>query len=233
MIEFTDRDQMRIEPRHRRQPATNSRQRQPVRGPDRGHVARQRTRPLSTDELQHITTTNLNRIAVDHGEEHLQVVRDRQCRVRPQPGMDRLEILINQPVAEGWSQPRTLSRDCQRWEPGLHGDPPITARHHQHDCQQKQAERSPTYLPKRDVTESRVRFSLAELARRCCHLDRHISLIDPMAAAWVHEGPQHLRLRPSCERGQGREPGKRSELRWWWTHPLTALRVSAGSDFGE
>ena len=82
VVEFPDRDEVRIEPRHRRQTTTNGRQRQPVGLIDRDHRRIGRTGPLDADELEHMTSPDLQRVDVDDGEEHLQVVNDRQRRVR-------------------------------------------------------------------------------------------------------------------------------------------------------
>jgi len=89
VIHVTERNEVRIEPRQDRQPTTNRRQRQPFALIDRDHRRVCRTGPLNPDELQHVTTSNLERIDVNDREEHLQVIDHGQRRVRPQPGTHR------------------------------------------------------------------------------------------------------------------------------------------------
>ncbi len=152
VVEFSERDEVRIEPRQRRQSTTDRRQRQPLRGVDRHHRRIGRTGPLDADELEHVTSPNVERVDVDDREEHLQVVDNRQRRVRSQPGVNGLQIVVDEWVAERRSDARTRVRKRQlRERNGLHVILRSRPLHHRHR-QREGAGGSPTYLPKSSTT---------------------------------------------------------------------------------
>ncbi len=81
------------QPRHRRQPAADR-----ARGHPRPAIRKTHhptitsTAPLDSDELEHVRRRHLNRVLVDHREEHPQVRHRRQHRVRPAPRRHELHI---------------------------------------------------------------------------------------------------------------------------------------------
>ena len=92
------RDDIRVEPRHRRQPAGDRASRQPrlaIAHPDHGPVA-----ALMGEELEHVGRLNVDRVFVDDGEERLQVERDRPQRVRSGSTRDELQITVDQRITQ-------------------------------------------------------------------------------------------------------------------------------------
>jgi hypothetical protein len=89
-----------------------------VNQPD--HVAVTRL-PRRLDEPQHLTSGHLCRCDPDHGEEHLQIERLRQHRVRPGPRRDEPQILIQQRL----TQPGSLSLDTAQARHELHRRTPV------------------------------------------------------------------------------------------------------------
>ena len=86
----TASDQVRIEPRHRRQPPGDRARRQArlaIRHPNHRPVA-----ALMRQELEHVRRGHLDRVLVDDREERLQIERHRPQRVRPSPARHELQI---------------------------------------------------------------------------------------------------------------------------------------------
>ena len=144
VIQVTERDEVRVEAGQDRQPASDRRQRQTLGLVDRDHRRVGRTGPLDADELQHVPASDLERVDVDDREEHLQVIDDRQRRVRSQPGVNRLEIVVDEWMAERRSDTRTRVRKRQlRERDGLHVILRSRPLHHRHR-QRERAGGSPT-----------------------------------------------------------------------------------------
>ena len=153
VVEFTERarDANRTPPRvdNRRRIVDNA---NPSGLVDRDHRRVGRTGPLDADELEHVTASDVERVDVDDGEEHLQVVDNRQRRVRSQPGVDRLQIVVDEWMAERRSDARARIRKRQlRERDGVHVILRSRPLHHRHR-QRERAGGSPTYLPGCDAT---------------------------------------------------------------------------------
>ena len=92
--------QIRVEPRHRRQPPPDRARRQPRRPVDRHHLAATITVALGGDERHHIRRRHPHRGLVDEREEHLQIERHRPDRVRPRPSPKKLEIRVHERMTD-------------------------------------------------------------------------------------------------------------------------------------
>ena len=93
-------DQIGEEARQRRQPPLDRPRRQPglaVLQPDDLGAAARCT--LRLDEVQHVSRRHRRRLLLDHREEDLQVVRDRQQRVGPTPRRHELQVVIERRMA--------------------------------------------------------------------------------------------------------------------------------------
>jgi hypothetical protein len=99
---ITAGDQIAVERRHRSQPPTDRRYRQPRPAVgDPRHVLRASPSPLlSCDEPEHILRPHIDRVLPDHSEERLQVVGIRAHRVRPRPTGGEPQKVIDQPMTE-------------------------------------------------------------------------------------------------------------------------------------
>jgi hypothetical protein len=94
---ITTRDQILEQARHARQPPSDRARRQP-RLPvlDPHHPLAATRRALLRQEREHISRPHLRRLLADHLEEHLQVIRNRQPRIRRTPCADELQIAVHQ-----------------------------------------------------------------------------------------------------------------------------------------
>ena len=70
--------------------------------------------PLRLDERQHVRLADLRGLLADHREEHLQVECGGQHRVRPRPGGDHVQEVVEQPMSQP-RNPTSIGRANQAW----------------------------------------------------------------------------------------------------------------------
>ena len=109
-------EQIREQPRHARQPPPQRPRRHPTRTGRRDlHSGRRTTGALGGHERKHVRRLHVRHRLGHNREEHLQVIRRRQHRVRPTPPGKELQILIQQ-----WVEPAPRQqRHCGHLHPIL------------------------------------------------------------------------------------------------------------------